>query len=156
VSLGEGSEFEAIDAASVGRDVVAADPQSVVVDLASTVERDVSVRGGSGVRLEEATIGRRVGIRNVAGSVFVARSRVNGALEVADNRVVDGLFVTGTVIGGDAVVSRNRGPGGKQVTENEVAGTLTCLQNDEPFIGFPNTAERFEGQCIAEAPPPAP
>lgn len=51
-------------------------------------------------------------------------------------------------VGTDADISGNTGVGPKAVQTNTVARTLKCENNDPPFVGGPNVADRYKGQCF--------
>jgi hypothetical protein len=71
-----------------------------------------------------------------------------GNLQVVDNTPTIGLQVAGAQVAQNLLVSKTRGPGFKGVQNNVVGDTLQCFDNDEPFAGGPNTAQKAEGQCF--------
>ena len=42
-----------------------------------------------------------------------------------------------------------RGSGAKHVVANTIVGTLSCIGNEQPFVGGPNAAAKIEGHCAA-------
>jgi hypothetical protein len=75
----------------------------------------------------------------------------NGNVKIEQNLIIGFMLVVGNEIAGNLQAFGNRGPGDKTVQGNVVGESVQCFENDEPFVGAPNTASKSEGQC---APPP--
>ena len=117
------------------------------------VRGDVAIRNGRVAILNFVTITRgSLGIQGMGGgpNAAVVVEDVNlerGHLMVRRN-AVEFLSVRRVNAAGNARVSENTGPFPKDVTRNVVGGTLSCLDNEAPFIGGPNEAGEIEGQCF--------
>lgn len=76
---------------------------------------------------------------------------VGGNIKVEDNLIppTETLVVSRNAVGGHVHVSKNIGGSQKTVFGNIVSHDLVCRDNDEPFVGGPNTARRAVGQCFA-------
>ena len=72
----------------------------------------------------------------------------SGSVTVADNEITDFLFIQDNVVAGHLKVLRNSGNNPKTVTGNTVGKKIQCFDNDEPFVGGPNVAQKAEGQCF--------
>jgi hypothetical protein len=115
-----------------------------------------SPTGQAEVVVNESTI--------VRGDITVSESA--GTVLVDDNHLIDGdIFVTANFVPpfldypsglsvrlnnvhGNVTVSSNTGPGFKIVASNIVSGTLTCLDNEQEFIGGQNAAGSTVGDCF--------
>jgi hypothetical protein len=75
----------------------------------------------------------------VGGNFSVTDSRFDFGVGVLDIRV--------NLVGGDMRIEDNRGNGSKRVQGNMIDDTLDCKDNQNPFIGTPNDADRTRGQC---------
>ena len=75
-----------------------------------------------------------------------------GSLTVEDNVIASGfligLRINNNQVGKNLTVLRNLQGDFKTVAANTVGRTVQCFENDEPFIGGPNTASNAEGQCF--------
>ena len=80
---------------------------------------------------------------------FCAGNDVGGDIIVQENVIppFELLFVDLNNVGGDLQVFKNRGMGFKSVVGNEVRENVQCKENDEPFLGGPNLAQKAEDQC---------
>jgi hypothetical protein len=93
-----------------------------------------------GVLIEQNNATEIIFVNNTAfaGDVVIAGNDVAFSLTVTANRFVEGLVVVG-----------NTGPAMKSVQNNFGAGTVTCLENEQPFVGGPNfTLGGSSGQCF--------
>jgi hypothetical protein len=81
---------------------------------------------------------------------FCAGNDVGGDIIVQENVIppFELLFVDRNRVGGDVQVFKNSGMGVKSVQANEVRENLQCKENDEPFLGGPNFAQKSEEQCF--------
>jgi hypothetical protein len=77
-----------------------------------------------------------------------------GNIKVEDNLVVTspsvetvGLVIRGNQVAQNIQVFKNRGAGPKFVQLNTAGEAVQCKENDEPFVGTPNTAPKREDQC---------
>jgi hypothetical protein len=112
-----------------------------VGDYAVTVN-GVTVSGGDiTVKNTVTNSGIRVGVNHV----------LTGDVSLKNN-LVDfggpGLTVNDNQVAGDLDVDSTEGDGPKTVQNNVVGDTVKCKDNDPPFVGGPNTATRFKGQCF--------
>jgi hypothetical protein len=106
----------------------------------------------------ENTIWDGVSVTGSAGTILVDWNNVkSGDVSVTDNFIPpftdypNGLFVRQNTVAGNMTVSRNTGSSpdaAKEVSGNEVTGTLRCEDNELPFTGGPNTAGSVVGQCF--------
>jgi hypothetical protein len=74
-----------------------------------------------------------------------------GNVRITDNEIPSGEILSLTsnsIVLGHARVVDNEGPGTKSVQFNTIGGTLTCEDNEAPFVGGPNVASRTRGQCF--------
>jgi hypothetical protein len=78
-----------------------------------------------------------------------AGNTVGDDIEVERNNVDVELIVRGNTVADDLEVNRNRGPADKFVQDNTGGDKLECRDNEEPFVGAPNSGfARVEGdQC---------
>lgn len=102
------------------------------------------VTGGIGVRTSIPT-DPPTGLGARCGSV---RNEIGGNLIVSNNDSFRTLVLNNIVRGNMRVVN-NRGPGEKTFAGNEVAGSLVCVRNEEPFTSSANSAARTSGQCAS-------
>ena len=72
---------------------------------------------------------------------------VNNVLQPLDATSTVGLNISSNQVATDATVSGNKGRVEKNVQANVVGGTLSCVDNELPFLGTFNTAAAFQGQC---------
>lgn len=81
---------------------------------------------------------------------FCAGNDVGGDIIVQENLIppFELLFVDLNNVGGDLQVFKNRGMGFKSVVGNEVRENVQCKENDDPFLGGPNFAQKAEDQCF--------
>jgi hypothetical protein len=127
----------------------------VVGNIAITGAPD-SPTGQAEVVVNESTIvGGDITVRESAGTVLVDDNRViNGNISVTSNFVPpfleypSQLSVRLNRVHGNVTVSSNTGPGLKEAHSNTVTGTLSCLENEQPFVGGPNSAESTVGDCF--------
>jgi len=119
--------------------------------------------------VDAATVGGQLNVwRNTGCAVEVEFNTVGGHIRVEDNIIgvvpiaecpnpPVGLPTVGTgmsiftnmVPTGNLLVLRNSGGGVKNVVSNTVGKTLRCSDNDDPFVGGPNSASRLQGdQCF--------
>lgn len=103
------------------------------------VAGNASVTGATSPGVGGATVG-------AACSTSGGGNTVGGNLEVSGS---SGTFfrVADNVVGGNLTVSENVGPADKRVWDNTVTGTLTCEDNDVPFLVQGNVAAKAVGQC---------
>jgi hypothetical protein len=92
--------------------------------------------------------------KNVANAVRISGVRLDkGSMKIEDNVVeVFDITIAANQVAQNLQVFKNKGAGVKSVTFNIVRQDLQCFENDEPFVGGPNTAEKAEGQCTIGAP----
>jgi hypothetical protein len=83
----------------------------------------------------------------VKDGLRVEDNQTGGNLNLIDNVMEAGSFITSNEVDGNMAVIRTLGTGAKTVTLNTVAGTLRCVENDPPFVGAPNIAGGRQGQC---------
>jgi hypothetical protein len=127
----------------------------VVGNIAITGAPD-SPMGQAEVVVNESTIvGGDITVRESAGTVLVDDNRViNGNISVTSNFVPpfleypSQLSVRLNRVHGNVTVSSNTGPGLKEAHSSTVTGTLSCLENEQPFVGGPNSAESTVGDCF--------
>jgi hypothetical protein len=124
-----------------------------------SVAGDVSIQGGGGnLVISESTVQGVVDISGVNGFIALinnddsagalGRVRVlNNVLQPLDATSTVGLNISSNHVATDATVSGNKGSVEKNVQGNTIAGTLSCIGNEPPFLGTFNTAAAFEGQC---------
>ena len=80
----------------------------------------------------------------------------NGDVEVSDNWTDVELVVRGNNIPrGDLTVEENEGPSDKLVQDNAGGRTLSCKDNEPPFVGTPNTGFKRSRASAPDATPPA-
>jgi hypothetical protein len=138
---------------------VIGDKAEVVIFNASTVRGNIEIKEG-----EDDNPGRDVDIFNTTvqeGNIKV--EKMTGDITVEESHVLKGniqIFenlISGTIFGLDIIrsdtaqdlqVFKNKGPEPKTVTGNTVGQNLQCFENDPPFEGGPNTAQKAEGQCF--------
>jgi hypothetical protein len=130
--------------------------RSTVIGSVSITAENAGASGVGAALVEDSTVlGGNVNVSQNVGNISVAGNVVGGgSISVSNNEIPPfttfphELDVSGNdVAGGDVTVSHNTGSGPKTVTENHVLGTLSCEQNDAPFVGSPNTALRIVGDC---------
>jgi hypothetical protein len=93
----------------------------------------------------------RGGTVGVGSSIpFCPGNKVAGNVVVQENVIPAGeaMAVDRNVVGGNLQVFKNRGMGAKSVLANEVRENVQCKENDEPFLGGPNAAQKAEDQCF--------
>lgn len=75
---------------------------------------------------------------------------VGGDIIVQENVIpaTEAMPVDLNNVGGDLQVFKNRGTGLKSVLANEVRENVQCKENDDPFLGGPNFAQKAEDQCF--------
>jgi len=115
--------------------------------------------------VDAAIVGRQLHVLRNTGPIEVEFNTVGVQIRIEDNiieaactpgftpppsfgGVVCGMSVAGNIVTGHLQVLRNSGDGVKQVVGNTVAKRLVCRDNDDLFIGGPNTAAAAEGQCF--------
>jgi hypothetical protein len=134
-----------------------------VINTGRITVGDIALYGGTQhpVFTEVAICGARVE-GNVIVEQFTGTIIVNAGLcgspnvftkevRLRNNRIPAGeefLVSANTVTFGPMRVLGNRGVGPKTVQGNTVGGTLTCENNEAPFVGGPNVALRKRGQCF--------
>jgi hypothetical protein len=108
------------------------------------------------VFIDGVTVEGNIQIEKMHGTVWVtdsvAPNPIRGNVKVEDNfvsPVEEFIFVSRNEVEQNVQVFKNKGPGRKRVSENVVAQSLQCFENDPPFIGAPNVARDAEGQCGA-------
>jgi hypothetical protein len=116
---------------------------------------DFPPSGVSEVVVADLTVVGSITVTHSTGTILVDRNRVlAGNVTVTENFIPpfilfpSNLTVRLNRVTGDVTVSENVGPGDKLVHSNEVSGTVACVQNQEPFLGGPNSARRTVGQCF--------
>jgi hypothetical protein len=132
---GQGADFVSVEESEVFGNVRiqgGGHPEHTTGVFRGTVHGNVEIR--------EGTYGEDVFVSGV--------TLPNGNVKVEDNFIGRGLFIDGTNVRGNMEVRRTTGPADKRVTGNTVAGSLQCFDNDAPFTGGPNTAQKAEGQCF--------
>lgn len=137
---------------TIGRNIVVhggqpVSPPPVAVSVCGTsIAGNVIVQqvtGGIGLRTYIPGFDSPVGIGARCGSV---RNEIGGNLIVSNN-VSFRALVQNNVVHGNMLVVQNAGPGPKTFTGNQVAGTIVCIDNDEPFTASGNQAASTSGQC---------
>jgi hypothetical protein len=82
------------------------------------------------------------------GSILITDARLpKGNILLQENTVSSRLSLLRNTVAQNLQVFVNGGAGAKAVTNNHVGQTLSCKENQLPFIGRPNTAGDVEGQC---------
>lgn len=126
----------------------------------SQVGGNFNIQGGHDLHfascsVDDVTIaGDLVCAENDPGSPIIRTEQgpveVGGSIRLVDNVIPGGhvMLLLNAQVAADADVRRNGGPGHKQVEGNVVTGELACKKNDATFIGGPNTAGSFKGQCF--------
>jgi hypothetical protein len=71
-----------------------------------------------------------------------------GNVKVEENGTIFDSLVVDSTVRQNVQVFKNFGPGPKFVQRNIVGQDLQCKENQDPFIGGPNTARKAEGQCF--------
>jgi len=150
--------------------VIGHDSRSVILNFQTEVTRNFHVRGGAVGTITGFDIRTRVGgnakIEQNAGRTFVDAASVGGNLLIYDNtgfleiefntiegsvhvknNVPVGMSNIFNTVGHSMIVSNNSGPSTKIVAANTVAQSLVCQNNDPPFVGAPNVASNYQGQC---------
>jgi hypothetical protein len=119
-----------------------------------TIMRAPSDSGGV-VVAENTVVDGSISVRESVSTVLVDRNSVlNGDISVTSNFIppfVDypsELAVRLNRVVGNVEVSGNTGPGLKRVLSNSITGTLSCLGNEQPFVGGPNSAGSTAGDCF--------
>jgi hypothetical protein len=81
---------------------------------------------------------------------FCTGNQVAGNVMVQENLIpaFELMFVHLNNVGGDLQVFKNRGMGSKSVQFNNVRENVQCKENDVPFVGGPNFAQKAEEQCF--------
>jgi hypothetical protein len=137
------------------------------LNVRDSVARQIDVRSnevGGSVQVQNNTAqsnGLVVGFNEVVGNAeirdnvsigtsgwFIDNNEVGGNFNL-ENNLVSGTFtppVQLNQVGENMAVIRNRGTSAKTITNNTVADTLRCFDNEPPFVGGPNTAPKKEGQ----------
>lgn len=123
-----GAPSEFTGGVTIGGDVL------VEGNAGDTIIRDADVTGDIDVLKNFGFV--RVEINTVGGDVSVAAN--SGGLSVFRNRVAGNMKVEKSA---GAVFT-------KQVVANVVVANLQCVDNDQTFVGGPNTAGKAEGQCF--------
>jgi hypothetical protein len=110
--------------------------------------------GGSGADhvLCDNFINGNVSLQRNNGAIFIGYcggNFIGGNVSVTDNLTdaPDRFRVRGNRVGGQMQINDNAGDTLKSVQDNVVNRTLSCFDNEDPFIGTPNDAGRAEGQC---------
>jgi len=139
-------------------------------DIGVTIGGNATIELNAGrTFVDAATVGGQLNVwRNTGCAVEVEFNTVGGHIRVEDNIIgvvpiaecpnpPVGLPTVGTgmsiftnmVPTGNLLVLRNSGGGVKNVVSNTVGKTLRCSDNDDPFVGGPNSASRLQGdQCF--------
>jgi len=144
-------------------------------DAGTTSGFDIGARIGGNAMIElnagktfvdAATVVHQLHVARNTGPIEVEFNTVGGHIRIEDNiiealctpgftpppsfgAVVCGMSAVGNIVGGNMQVLRNSGDGTKAVQGNTVARRLVCRDNDDPFVGGPNTAgSGAEGQCF--------
>jgi hypothetical protein len=127
--------------------------------FAFNVGGDVIVRGGGGgvLVIQGSTVRGVVDVSGVNGFIAIIDNQsagalgrlrvVNNVLQPLDATSTVGLNISSNLVATDATVSGNKGRVEKNVQANVVGGTLSCVDNELPFLGTFNTAAAFQGQC---------
>jgi hypothetical protein len=139
--IGDGALVQIINSVVVGNVAIGRAPDSET-GLTEVAVIDSTIVDGS------------LTIRASAGTILVDRNRViNGDIEVTSIYVPpfleypSQLSVRLNQVHGNVTVSSNTGPGLKETHSNAITGTLTCLDNEQPFVGGPNSAASTMGDC---------
>ena len=123
---------------------------------------DINVRVGGDAKVEEnrgttfidaATVGGNIEVIKSTGFIEVEFNTVGGNIKVEDNSPT-GMTVLGNRVEGNMQIFKNRGAFVKQVVFNRIEQDLQCFENDPPFLGGPNVANKAEGQCFLGPLPP--
>lgn len=114
-----------------------------VQEGSSPTATGVSITGGAtftngNVSIEKMTTGSIV----VTDAVFM-----NGGLKLSENVVGVRLSVLRNRMTQNLEVIDTDGLGAKTVTGNRVSQKIECLGNTLPFVGRPNAALDYDGQC---------
>ena len=140
--IGDGALVQVINSVVVGDLALARAPDS------ETGVTEVAV-------MDSTIVNGSIAVRDSAGTILVDRNRViNGDIAVTSNFVPpfleypSQLSVRLNQVDGNVTVSSNSGPGLKEVHSNTVTGTLACLENEQPFVGGPNSAGSTAGDCF--------
>jgi hypothetical protein len=137
-----GALVQITGAVVVGNIAIAGAPDSptgqleVVVNESTVVGGDITVRDGAGTVVVDDN-------HLIDGDIFVSANFVPPFLDYPS-----GLSVRLNEVHGNVTVSSNTGPGFKIVASNIVTGTLTCFENEQEFIGGPNSAGSTVGDCF--------
>jgi hypothetical protein len=137
-----GALVQITGAVVVGNIAITAAPDSptgqleVVVNESTIVGGDITVRDGAGTVVVDDN-------HLIHGNIFVTANFVPPFLDYPS-----GLSVRLNEVNGNVTVSSNTGPGFKIVASNIVTGTLACFDNEQEFIGGPNSASSTVGDCF--------
>jgi DUF4097 and DUF4098 domain-containing protein YvlB len=124
---------------------------------AGTTGFDILTRVGGDAKVEEnqgrtfidaATVGGDIHVLKSTGFIEVEFNTVGGNVKIEDNVPRSGMTIFGNQVAGNMQVFKNRGTAPKQVVLNVVREDLQCFENDPPFVGGPNAAQKAEGQCF--------
>jgi hypothetical protein len=124
---------------------------------AGTTGFDIFTRVGGDAQVEEnqgrtfidtATVGGNIHVLKSTGFIEVEFNTVGGNVKIEDNVPRFGMTILRNQVAGNMQVFKNRGPAPKQVVFNTVREDLQCFENDPPFLGGPNVAQKREGQCF--------
>ena len=96
--------------------------------------------------MDAANVGGNLEIYNNTGFLEIEFNRVGGFVNVMTNAPI-GMSNLFNQVGGDMIVSNNTGPGAKFVVSNTIGKKLICQNNDSPFVGQPNVAQDYQGEC---------
>ena len=107
----------------------------------------IVVRNAGYTFIDAAIVDQNVLVTGSTGGVEVEWNRVGGSEDVSWN-VPTTMSVYGNQVARTLTVLHNTGGGHKQVIANNATRSLTCLGNDEPFVGGPNASSNVNGQCF--------
>jgi hypothetical protein len=120
-------------------------------DINVHIEGNVLLEENQGrVFIDAAIVDGNLAVKNNISQGFleVEFNTVGGNLNIEDNVVLSEMSVLGNRVTKNMQVNNNTGPTSKKVINNTVGKNLQCFENDPPFIGGPNAAQKAEGQCF--------
>lgn len=82
-----------------------------------------------------------------AAAVRVLGAEIGGNLQVVETITGSELRLAANRVRGDIQVFKNVGRGSQAVRDNWSDQSIQCLENVGPFVGSPNRASDYEGQC---------
>jgi hypothetical protein len=159
----------------IGKNVLGDKADMVQVAGGNTIGGDIHIKEGgpNTVEAQEVLIG---GNTIINGDILVQKMTIekgllvgftgqnlvqNGNVTVEDNVIVAGTLAnqglrvdSQQIANGNLHVFKNTGPGAKSVMGNNVMkGDIQCYENEDPFVGGPNTGRAPKAVPVFSFPP---